>query len=137
MAIYGAVVATAVAVWNIYREVTDRGRLRVQVVKMNAVQGGVIIATVKLWVNVTNVGRRPIWLSSIGGRNRRGSPTKRFKLFPTQPLPVKLEPGEEFNDYSADVSSLDPKKVRYLSVWDSIGRVHKAPRRQFRELFED
>ena len=33
---YGAVVSTLVAAWNIFREVTDGGRLRVQVVNIDA-----------------------------------------------------------------------------------------------------
>jgi hypothetical protein len=36
---YGAVVSTLVAAWNIFREVTDGGRLRVQVVNIDAFHG--------------------------------------------------------------------------------------------------
>lgn len=137
IAIYGAIVATIVAAWNIYREATNRGRLRVQAVEADMIAPGVgAIANGKLWIKVTNVGRQSIFLTKIGGRNKRGSTRSHFVLITAKQLPVKLEPGEEWDDTSADVSSLDPQKVRYLAAWDSMGKVHKVPRRQLKELFK-
>ena len=40
LAVYGAVLATLVAVWSIYRAITDRGRLRVTLGFGDLVQGG-------------------------------------------------------------------------------------------------
>src|SRR5712691_12427181 len=107
VAIYGAVVATLVAGWTIYRGITDRGALRVQVVNMDMVQGGVTIAKDRLWVKVTNVGRQPIYLDRIGGRYRKGAPRSHFLIVTAQSLPVKLEPGESFGDYSSDSTAHD------------------------------
>src|SRR5437899_639793 len=98
VAVYGAVVATAVAVWNIYRSITDRGRLRVMAVRADSFGRG--IAKDKLWYKVTNVGRQPIWLTHIGGGYKtRG---KRFVIATLNQLPKKLEPGEAFDDASSD-----------------------------------
>ena len=122
VAIYGAVVATAVAGWNIYQEVmTYRDRLEVQVTRANVAQGGVVIAKDRLWFKVTNVGRQPVWLHSVGGRNKRGSTHSHFLIVTAQSLPVKLEPGEAFHDSSSDATNLELRKVRYLCAWDSKG----------------
>ncbi len=64
LAAYGALLSTAIAVWNVYREITNRGRLRVRVNVAEMFAPGVgAIAKDKLWYKVTNVGRQPIWLS--------------------------------------------------------------------------
>ena len=73
VAVYGAVVATAVAVWNIYRSITDRDQLRVMVTRADAVSPGLgNMWKDKLWYEVTNVGRQPIYLTHIGGRYPSG-----------------------------------------------------------------
>lgn len=138
VAIYGAAVATAVAAWNIYQQVvTYRDQLEVQVVRANMAQGGAVIARDRLWFKVTNVGRQPIWLHSVGGRYKRRNPRSHFIIVTAQGLPVKLEPGEAFNDTSSDAKKLGLEKVRYLCAWDSKGKVHKAPSRQLQELLKD
>jgi hypothetical protein len=138
IAIYGAIVATIVGAWNIYQQVTTyRGQLAVQVVRMNMVQGGVVIAKDRLWFKVTNVGRQPIWLSNIGGRNKGRSPKRHFIIVTAQSLPVKLEPGEVFSDTSSDVNKSNLERVRYFCAWDTKDKVHKAPKRQLQELLKD
>ena len=137
LAVYGAVVATLVAVWNIYQQVvTYRDQLAVQVVRADMVQGGVVIATDKLWFKVTNVGRQPVWLSSIGGRNKRGSERSHFMIPTPVLLPVKLEPGEVFNDSSINLKIADLDRVRYFAAWDSKGKEHRAPKRQLQDVIK-
>jgi hypothetical protein len=135
LGVYGAVIATLVALWNVYQQVvTYRDRLAVQVVKVDMVQGHMTVGTDKLWIKVTNVGRQPVWLNSVGGRYKRDSPKRYFVIFTGQNLPVKLEPGEAFNDTSSDVDKANLERVRFFCAWDSKDKVHKAPRRQLRDL---
>lgn len=136
LAVYGAVIATIVAAWSIYQQVTTyRGQLAVQVVKVDMVQGHMTVGKDKLWIKVTNVGRQPIWLNSIGGRYKRGSPKSHFRIFIAQGLPVRLEPGEAFNDTSSDVNKANLERVRFFCAWDSKDKVHKAPRRQLHRSY--
>jgi len=136
VAAYGAVVATAVAVWNIYRSITDRGQLRVTVTRADKFVPGVgDIEKDKLWYKVTNVGRQPIYLTQIGGGYKtRG---KHFMLATAEHLPRKLEPGEAFNDASADTKGLDAQRVSFLGAWDSFNKVHKLPKGDLKALLED
>jgi hypothetical protein len=68
LAVYGAILSTVAIGWNIFREVTNRGRLRVTVTlaEIHSEAAG-LLAKDKLWYKVTNVGRQPIWLTSVGG----------------------------------------------------------------------
>ena len=136
IATYSAVVATLVGAWNIYQQVIMyRERLDVQVVRGEMIMGGVgTIAKDRLWYKVTNIGRQPIWLHSIGGRYKRGQPQRHFVIATARELPVKLEPGEVFHDTSSDTTKLGPERVRYLCAWDTKNGIHKAPRRQLLEL---
>ena len=86
IALYAALVATGVAIWNIYWNIRDRGRLRIMVSRANVFAPGVgDIAKDKLWYKVINVGRQPIWVTHIGG----GYPTagKHFIITTVEQLP--------------------------------------------------
>ena len=132
LAIYGAALSTLVAAWNVYREITNRGRLRVRVTLADVAAAGVgRIATNRLWYKVTNVGRRPIWLSQIGGGLRNG---KHFLVTVSRQFPIKLEPGETFDDASADAAQLRSDPVTFLGAWDTMGKIHTVPRRQLKAL---
>jgi len=136
VAAYGAVVATAVAICNIYWNIRDRGRLRVMVSRVNVFAPGVgDIAKDKLWYKVVNVGRQPIWVTHIGGGYRTVG--KHFNITTSEQLPKKLEPGEGFDDASSDAKNLDVEKVSFLGTLDSLGKIHKLPRRQLKALLKD
>ena len=131
VAAYAAVVATAVAVWNIGREITNRGRLEVHVSGEGFYPGG---GKKRLFCMVTNVGRQPIYLSCIGGQYRT---KKHFILFSHSPLPMKLEPGASFNTTSDYEEELDRQGVSFLCAWDSLNRVHKMPKKGLKALLKD
>src|SRR6266404_9207285 len=100
IAVYGALVGSASLAWNIYREITNRGRLRVDVGVGNLHLSGPTFGVAEepiqrdqLMFTVTNVGRRPIFLTQIGGGYESGD----YFMTP-QPanegrLPKRLEPG--------------------------------------------
>ena len=135
VAVYGAIVATAVAVWNIYRGITDRGQLQVMATRADAVSPGLgNIWKDKLWYKVTNVGRQPIYLTHIGGGYAEG---KHFIIATTEELPKELEPGESFNDASSDAKELTTKSVTFLGAWDSLNGLHKLPKKELKALLED
>jgi hypothetical protein len=136
IALYAALVATGVAIWNIYWNIRDRGRLRVIVSRANVFAVGVgDIAKDKLWYKVINVGRQPIWVTHIGGGYRTAG--KHFIITTVEQLRKKLEPGEALDDASSDAKNLDVEKVSFLGAWDSFGTIHKLPRRQLKALLKD
>jgi hypothetical protein len=141
VAIYGALVGTASLAWNMYWEVTNRGRLRVQVDVGNVHLGGPTFGVAaepiqrgQLMFAVTNVGRRPIFLVQIGGGYDNGD----YFIMPTPAdegrLPVRLEPGQSFNDASMGAAVLDNPELRFLGAWDGENRIYKLSDRQFMQL---
>ncbi len=69
LAIYGAVVSTLALVWHVYRDVTDRGRLRVQCYIGNLVGGvGPPDSQDYLTYKITNIGRKPVMVTHAGGQ---------------------------------------------------------------------
>ncbi len=68
----------------------------------------------------------------LGGGLR--APRSHFLIVTAQALPVKLEAGESFGDYSSDSTKYDFTSLRYLAAWDSTRKVYKAPKRHLKEL---
>lgn len=139
LAVYGAILSTVAIGWNIFREVTNRGRLRVTVTLAEIHSEAVgLLAKDKLWYKVTNVGRQPIWLTSIGGGLRSG---QNFLLKVPVQFPIKLDPGQTFDDASVDAKEVQehlsgPDQLTFLGAWDSLNKVHKVPRRRLTALLK-
>lgn len=135
LAAYGAVLATLVAGWNIFREVTNKGRLRVTVT-LAEIHSEVVglLAKDKLWFKVTNEGRKPIFLSQLGGGLRSG---EHFLLRVPVQFPIKLDPGQTFDDASVNAKELyehlsGPDQLTFLGAWDTLRKIHKVPRRRLK-----
>jgi len=131
LAIWGAVLSTIGIVWNLYRDLSDRGRLRVTCYLANIVsEAGQADPKDYLAWAVVNVGRRPIVVQHLGGINEE----KRFLIRPwNTDLPKKLAPGESLTGYTPELSVLG-KKLKHLTALDATGKYHKAPRKQVRAL---
>ena len=131
IAIYAAILSSVAILWNLYRDITNRGRLRVNcylgelvVPGMPKVEGDLLV------YNVTNVGRKPVVVTHVGGA--RGD--KHFMITPNVTAwPKALGPGEYVLEYTKDLSVLDDK-LRFLAAWDSLGRVYRVKRRVVRHL---
>jgi len=77
---------------------------------------------------VTNVGRRPIMVTHVGG----STTTKPFFILP-QNLPRMLQPGEYLVEQTFELERLNDE-LRSLWVTDSLGREYKAPAKLLRKL---
>jgi len=66
IALWGALLASIVFGWNLYRDLSDRGKLKVHCYIGLIIQPGVGVTKEDLvcW-QVTNVGRQPILLTSV------------------------------------------------------------------------
>ena len=133
VAIYGAVVSTAVAVWNIYREFTNRGRLRVSVYPAGQTAAGLgIIAADRVAYSITNAGRQAIWLRQIGGTySKDAGKVSEFLITTAAQLPRKLEPGESFLEGNGALADLikEGYAPTAMGAWDTLGRFYRAPKR--------
>jgi hypothetical protein len=134
IAIWGALLSTLAIGWNLYRDLMDKGRLRVNCYFGMIVQEGVGIEkeNVLFW-NITNIGRKPVVLTQMGGRFKDNY----FVLKQHVTLPRTLQPGEFVTGYMEDFSIMEGKDVKTLTAIDSIGRIYKAPRKQVREVKKD
>lgn len=130
LAIYGAIVSTAAFVWHLYRDLTDRGHVRVRCY-IGKIVGGVGPPDRKdyLVYSITNVGRKPVMVTHLGGEYR-GS--RSFIVVPRS-LPKMLQPGDYVLEYTPEFDKLSPD-VRRLCVWDSHGRRYSAPRKELRAV---
>ena len=137
---WGAVVATVVLLWDIYKWKYDGPRLLMRVfpnrkVINNPVREG------KTWVSVviSNVGTRPTTLKVIGVYRYkslvdriRGNTAKEWVIpnpSDTSPLPHILKPGEEWTGYIPqkrdDINLEEMAKNNHLIIWASLSHTSK------------
>jgi hypothetical protein len=134
LAVWGAIVSTAAIIWNIRRDLVDRGRLRV-ICYFGQLRSGVEPEdpTTYLAYQVTNMGRRPVVVTHIGGAIRKG---RHFMVNTRVGMPRTLQPGECFLEYTHDLSVLDQSPQSLWAI-DSLGKHWKVPRKQLRQLLRD
>ncbi len=129
IAIAAVFVASFSLGWNVYRDVIDKGRLRLHCYIGNDIAPGQPPDdTHYLFFSVTNVGRRPIMVTHVGG----STTTKPFFILP-QNLPRMLQPGEYLVEQTFELERLNDE-LRSLWVTDSLGREYKAPAKLLRKL---
>jgi hypothetical protein len=138
-AIIGAITGPASLVWTIIRDRNDRGKLNVECSIAMAISGdpsfaGTEPTRVLLW-KVTNVGRRPVHVVSVGGTLKAGV-DRVFLLLNTRNLPHTLQPGEVVYE-SSDRSWHLIHNLATLYARDSLDRVYKAPRKQVEAIRRD
>jgi hypothetical protein len=129
LAVWGAIVSTIAIIWNIYNSITDKGKLKVDCYIGNRVISGVGLVDERLLVwNITNVGKRDIIISHVGGKLSDSD----FILTTRNKMPYKLLPGEYIMEYSNDLSILKDKKLKLL-VFDTLGNSYSPTRKRLLE----
>lgn len=131
LAIWGAVLSTIAIGWNVRRDLIDRGRLRVICYVGQLVGGpGPEDPIAKLVYNVTNIGRRAIVVTHIGGEF---SKDRHFMVTTRGQMPRMLQPGEYFLEYVDNLAVLEENPTALWAI-DSLGKRWKISRRQLRLL---
>lgn len=115
--------------WNLYRDLNDRGRLRVSCYMGSIVQPGVSIKKNLLFWNVTNVGRQPVMLTHVGGKYGKGD---YFIVNTESPLPQMLKPGEYFIGWTDKALDIKERELKTLTAVDSLKKTYKVPWKQVR-----
>ncbi|MGD0567034.1 MAG: hypothetical protein ABSA78_01410 [Candidatus Sulfotelmatobacter sp.] len=135
LAFYGAVLSSFVVGWNLYRDLRDKARLRIEMrirriayspdgkwYQLNPdlrVEGA--SKNLFLVVNVTNVGRRPVKWTGWGGnwttpRNGKDG----FWIQPTH-IPTMLVEGESSSEFTDDLQAAS-NDVKRLFIFDATGK---------------
>ncbi|MCG3158984.1 MAG: hypothetical protein DKINENOH_05632 [bacterium] len=131
IAIYGAILSTFILGWNIFRDLTDRGKLKVHCyIGKIVIPAGPKDESDYLVFNVTNTGRRPIVVTHVGGSSK----TNDFIVLPRN-LPRMLQPGEYLTEYSVELQCLN-EDLKYLCAGDSLGNVYRVKKKVTKELIK-
>ena len=130
LAIWGAVLSTAAITWNIIRDRGDRGRLEVKCYPGKLVGGIERDEKLYLVYHVTNIGRRDVIVTHIGGAM---TDNEHF-LVPQAKVPCTLKPGEYLSQ-RADISILDGSPKALWAI-DSLGKHWQLPKKVLRGLLE-
>jgi hypothetical protein len=150
LALWGAILSTFAVGWNFYRDWSDRPRLRVSATLDRLTQGedGRIFAVkhnlpiegatkqVFLVVSVTNVGRRPTLVKSLGGEYKNPVNRKKHFVVIARNLPKMLGEGEYILEFTDELKAAG-ENVKALCVWDSSGREWRLPARELKKIKEE
>ena len=161
LAIYAAATATLSVMmaglslaWTIYRDLQDKGRIKVEMMvgRMLAAAGAAVEGIMtpqgpelvnlsdrnRLFITITNIGRRPIHVSKVWGFqgarvgiNRLGFRRQGLVFVPVH-LPRSLEPGQQVTEWIDEPN--DILAVRLLQVSDTTGRRWRVPRHVLRRI---
>lgn len=129
LGLIGTVLSAIALGWNIYRDVVDAGRLRVECGfgKPVGFPGGTP-GEVLLWT-VTNVGNRTVIVKEIGA-TMRGSNSRFIIARPLgHGLPHTLQPGQYGMFWTVNFDELpQAASLKSLYVTDTLGRRFRASR---------
>lgn len=129
LAIWGAVLSSFAVGWQFFRDLSQRGRLRVTCYIGQIFGSGIRDTNNYLVYNITNIGKEPIMFTHIGGKLKK----RDFMIITRQSLPRMLQPGEYILEYTEKLDLLGPE-LKHLTAIDSLGRCWKAPRKQIKKL---
>jgi hypothetical protein len=150
LAVYGAALSSIALGWNLYRDLVDRGKLRVSapiqrlVVSEDGKTYGVkhdlrvhgASEKVFIVVSAVNVGRRPMMIKGLGGSYREAQNGKhKFAIIP-RGMPRMLQEGEYHTELTDELfPNLD--NVKSLFMWDTTKREWKVPNRELKKLKQE
>ena len=130
LAIYGSLLATALAGWDVAKYVLERRRLSVYCYVAQIVTPGVgIEADNLLAYRIANTGGKPIVVTTLGGKLRRGNYF--LNIRPSVPLPLTLQPGEAITATGPMPENMED--VTCFVVHDALGKEWKASTATVRE----
>ncbi|MCF6094736.1 hypothetical protein L1765_12270 [Microaerobacter geothermalis] len=133
---YGAILSTAVAAWNLFTYFNDKGKLKVHCYIGRLVYEQHVDDKDYLIYNITNTGRKPIWVTNIGGEFKTGD-ENHFLIKPSPGnIPKKLEPGEYLHEWTPDLFILSDN-LKSLTAYDSLGNTYKCDRKTTKRLIKE
>lgn len=130
----GLFIATTALVWNIIRDLSDKGKLRIDAMI------GKMIPDYKdkdyFVLTITNVGRRPLIVKMICGTNRKiKKDDKTNFLYKPINLPQMLKEGECILE-CYDIINLK-SNITSIYVVDSCGKKYYLSRKRLKQLIKE
>lgn len=133
LALYGAFLSSIVFGWNLYRDLTNEGKLRVHCYIGRVITPGQPLDENEYLVfSLINVGRQPVMVTSIGG-----SAKKNEFIVNSQKIPKMVNPGEYILDYSSNLEILAEKGLSSLWATDSLGKTYRLGKSVFKNLIKE
>jgi len=152
LAVWGAVVATANALWSIRKDLRDKIKVKVSAqlgrIGFREDDGqpylanpGLSIAGLddKLYVavSVTNVGKRPMRWQGWGGKYKTPVNGGGSFVVNARFLPRKLEEQEHLVEWTDLDLQFVQGNVKRLMAWDAAGNEWAVPRKDMKKLAKD
>lgn len=151
LAIWGAILSTLLALWNIYKDFRDRGNIRVEAYLSEwdekDEESRELVRKYEVEIILTNVGRRPILVHSVGVGAGKGMALYIWRRLPPR-LRLHRSPPNGFYEAILDVEGRLPARLdseEFISikrgnllflensqhvffVLDSVGRYYFLPK---------
>ena len=126
LAVYGSILATIIFVWEIFKYIRDKPRLKIKV--NYHILGGLGKVEHKIGITAINTGTKPIFIEAAG-----------FELIPPLPdghmatvidpdLPQELQAGQKYTSH-ANLNDTPVKQIAYGWVRDATGKIWKSKKR--------
>lgn len=130
LAIWGAIISTITATWNIIQGLQNKRRLTLEVFIGHMSCGD----PEKLYICfiITNIGRRPIYITGIYGIDSRN---KGIFIVP-RGLPKMLKESENHFEFSDDFSIFD-KDIKEIYVLDSTKKKWKLKKKALKKFIKE
>jgi len=133
-ALTGLLIAIAALLWNIIRDISDRGNL-----KIDGMIGKIVPSSTNknfFFLTISNIGRRPVMVKCAYGKfNKPDKDGKRLFVIVPENLPKMLKEGEYIiENYALD--SLNPN-TKYIYIVDSCGRKYYLSRKRLKQLIKE
>lgn len=136
---WGAVLSTIAFVWNIIREVKQRGKLRVHCYRGIIVSPGYIDEKTYLIYSITNTGKEPVTITNFGGTIK----DTKYNAFCITPeageLPKKLLQGEQVilkTDIETSKHLLDDNLLT-LNATDTLNRKFNCSKKDLKKIIRE
>jgi hypothetical protein len=151
LAIWGAALSTILAIWSIYKDLRDRGALRIEAYisewDEKDEETNEDVRKYEIEIILTNIGRRPVIVHSIGFGNCKGARLyiwrklpPGFRLHRSPPegfyeailnvegkLPKRLEPAEFVSLKRTNLRFLENDNTAFFAL-DSLSRYYLLPK---------
>jgi hypothetical protein len=151
MAIYAAVLSTITFGWNLFRDLRDRGKLKISAAVRRIVIGEdgskfsvkrdfpAEGASEQLFIvmTVANIGRRPMRWEGWGGLYKESYNGKKGFVCIPRHLPKILAEKENHQEYTELEDEFDPDNIKKLHIWDGADGEWKLSWWQLRKLVKE
>ena len=148
LAIYAAVLSTITFGWNLFRDLRDRGKLKISASVRRIVEGPAGArysikhdfpadgASEELYIvmTVANIGRRPMRWEGWGGLYKTRYRGKNGFVCLPRHLPKILAEKENHQEYTELDAEFDPDNIKKLHIWDGVDGEWKLSWWQLRKL---